>query len=100
MKKFKITNANGRKFSARIVKNGNRYGRKNCHVNNDTPMVEFYDMSVKPELFKNGRFISSYLVSTLTENDGSSGLNLNVSNPDWSIDGQEMTKVVKWLNLI
>jgi len=98
MNSLMVTNVNGRKFDARVVDTNDNYGLNDGLVNEDDPMVEFYDMG--SDNFPNGQFVSRYYVSTITEDDGSYGLNLDGGVPEWSIDGQAMVKVVKFLNLI
>ena len=98
MNSLMVTNVNGRKFDARVVDTNDNYGLNDGLVNEYAPMVEFYDMGASN--FPNGQFVSRYYVSTITEDDGSCGIDLDYGIPEWSIDGPALVKVVKFLKLI
>lgn len=89
-------------WTVRIVRPGDSYGRGLGLVNDAAePMVEFFDRRYI-DTFRAanggngwGQFVSRYFLSTLLTLEG--GLNLDGGIPDWSISGEGMKKVLKWL---
>lgn len=102
----------GRTFVAAIVPTGGRYGRNAVLVNDDGPMVEFYDATHADnpgfsDMQVNGRtvgqFASRYFVATLQGRDGfgtrhARPLNLDGGVPVWTVDGDAMIEVMDWLD--
>ena len=96
---FNVTNSNGDGFNVRVVRKGDRYGLDNCltHDTNNA-LVEVYDAEcASSEL---GQFVSRYYISTLLEgNSRNTGINLEGSEPKWSIDASNWSKVIAWLEV-
>ena len=111
---LKLKDANsGRPWIARLVHDGERYGRNFCLVHEGEVMVEFYDASVlddpkwtasdKDEELELGQFVSRYFVSTLLGDEYSppmsegNGLDLQGNVPAWKICGETCRKFATWL---
>ena len=88
-----VVNAQSRKFDVRIVATGDNYGLDDCLINDDAPLVEFWDMDV----FEKGQFVSRYYVETIAEMEYGVGLNLDGGVDEWSIDASTMKDVIDWL---
>jgi hypothetical protein len=97
MKNTKIvTNkTTGLKWTVRLIKK----------QDNEEPCVEFYDRRCDDDYDEKGdlmgRFVSSYCLSTLMEDRNGledDGLNLCGYEPDWSMDAQGMSKVLKFID--
>lgn len=88
----------GRRFTAKIVDVGDRYGRNKCLTNDGDPMVEFYDATYagNPGFDAEGQFVSRYYIATILGRDGF-GLDLDGGIPVWTIDAEAMTEVRAWL---
>jgi hypothetical protein len=96
MKVTSVTNRNGLSFAVRLVETGDKYGRNLCLTHEETrPMVEFYDMRYPhTEL---GQFVSRYYADTLLNHGFRRGLDLDSGEPDWSVDGDAIVLVMRWL---
>lgn len=88
----------GRRFTAKIVDTGDRYGRNKCLTNDGDPMIEFYDATYAddPRFDPKGQFVSRYYIRTILERDGF-GLDLDGGIDVWTIDAEAMTEVRAWL---
>lgn len=111
---MRITNEEGRHFNVRIVRIGDRYGRDDCLTHGEdkddnSPLVEFYDLSHTAKFGPRGQFVSRYYVSTLLGRDEyvcnkgmeaemGIGLNLEGGVAAWSIDADAMDVVRSWLD--
>lgn len=85
-------------FNVRIVKVGDRYGFDDRLVNNDKPMVEFYDTRQDPEKFgERGQFVTRYYISTIVEREENVGLALLGYVPAWTVSAQGMREVIAYL---
>lgn len=97
MSTIHITSKTGVRFCARLLTEGDSYGRSGImsweHENR--PGVEFYDTRYPHTEF--GQFVGRYYVETILEQKGHVGLNLDCGIPDWSIDADAMAIVRKWL---
>ena len=89
------------KFNVRLVRTGDKYGRKDCLTNDSAPMVEFYDSRYDfPDFMGRGQFVSRYYVSTLTENgEYGRGLCLDGGIPEWSVSADGMKQVLEYIQL-
>ncbi len=96
-KTLDIQNKNGRKFRAKIIRKGDQYGKDNCLTHDgDKPLVEFWDLTYQNNKFgPDGQFVSRYYVETILE--VVNGLCLQGDVPEWNIDAEPMTQVVKWV---
>lgn len=101
---IKIKNTDtGITFTARIVKEGDRYGRDMCltHEEGKEPLIEFYDSRYPfdraPEGEVLGQFVSRYYVSTLrnslARNGDVTGLCLDGGVRDWTLNRPAMMVV-------
>jgi len=84
-------------FTMRIVRKGDTYGRGFCLTNDkDMPLIEFYDARYVFSTERGaefGQFVSRYNMDTLTRDfapNGARGLNLEGSEPNWTIDAAGM----------
>ncbi len=95
---IEITNAQGRRFRARIVPTGGRYGLdwKLTHKGL-MPMVEFYDLHFPDKFGERGQFVSRYFADTLLAGAAGAGLALDFGNPSWNLDGATMDRVRLWV---
>lgn len=85
------------KFNVRILGLGERYGRNDCLVNKDEPMVEFYDGRYTNGSFgERGQFVSRYFVSTILNGNYSNGLCLHGGIDGWSVSAEGMKEVIKY----
>lgn len=94
---FEVDSVKGFPFRVRVVKPGELYGRDGVYVNNDEPLVEFYDSrhpssdSYTNEL---GQFITRYHASTLLNDANPNvGLRLYGDVPAWEVPAEWMTVV-------
>lgn len=96
----KVTAANGITFGVRIVDVGDSYGYNFGQINNDRPMVEFYDTRYPHTSF--GQFVARYYLSSLLDSSrgslADSGLCLDMGIADWRIDGPTMRKVLDFIS--
>jgi hypothetical protein len=87
------------KFNVRIVKLGDKYGRKDCLTNNRLPLVEFYDSRYDLEDFMGrGQFVSRYYVDTILDGKYPNGLWLYGNEPEWIVSADEMSQVKEFLD--
>jgi hypothetical protein len=101
---FPVRNDQGRIFYVRIVRNGDRYGHNDCMVNDNDPMIEFYDSSQDPKNFgEPGQFITRYYIDALRGPDGFGSdarfpkyLMLDGGNPVWTLDSFAASQAVDW----
>lgn len=85
------------KFNVRIVNKGDKYGLNDCLVNDEKPMVEFYDTRYPHTQY--GQFVSRYYVETIL--DGSEcGLCLDGGEPSWTVSAEDMKTVRSFLKEI
>lgn len=101
-----VRNADGRRFTARIVRPGDRYGLHYCQVSDrDEPMVEFYVDSPHDEDSPLGMCPGAfYCLSTLRGEDSWSqgpvagrALSLQADVPEWTLDGSCTEQVMRWV---
>ena len=114
-----FVNAAGRRFTTRVVREGDTYGLDHCLTytregdrltfDPDEVLVEFYDATYAGDdrfdpVLGLGQFVSRYYGTTLLDGDRWSprkrgtGLCLDGGNADvWSIDGATMEKVLEGL---
>ena len=86
------------KFNVRFVKTGDRYGLKDCLINDKAPMVEFWDSTKWDADFSSrGQFVSRYYASTLLERPHHLGLCLDGGVPEWSISAEDMEEVLNYI---
>lgn len=86
------------RFNIRIVKTGDKYGRKDCLTNDKAPMVEFYDSRFDmPDDMGRGQFVSRYYVDTILNGEYPTGLCLHGSEPEWIVSANGMKQVVDYL---
>ena len=84
-------NTAGVTFAARIINEGDKYGRDDCLTHNESkPLIEFYDMDA-------GVFVSSYYVATLTGeceysrgDNRKTGINLEGSVSKWFVTPEQV----------
>lgn len=87
------------KFNVRIVNTGDKYGRDDCLVNKEAPMVEFYDTRfTDPAFGERGQFVSRYYVSALLERQPSVGLCLHGGVYEWAVSAEGMEQVLAYIN--
>ena len=84
-------------WTVRIVYPGQRYGMNFNLINNDGPLVEFYDQRSDADLF--GQFVTRYRAKTLMENydESSAGLNLDGNIEAWVLSNLAYAEVIDWL---
>ncbi len=83
-------------WAIRLVLAGEAYGKDNCLTHDKAePLVEFYDTR-HPETDL-GQFVSRYYLSTLLERALTDGLCLQGGVPSWSVSGEAMHEVQRWL---
>lgn len=99
--------ADGVPMRARIVRKGASYGREGAKSATDDTVMFFdtrYDHAPMvgdpddPSRERNGQFVSSYYVDTLTEDNHQGGLDLHGGVPDWTIDAQTYADVHAWVS--
>ena len=73
-------------FFAKVVPVGGRFGRKNCLVNEEKPMIEFYDG-------RYDQFITRYYLDNLNVNNG---VILDGGIDEWYISAENLAAAVKW----
>jgi len=91
----------GKRFTVRIVREGDRYGRNDCLTHDESgPMAEFYDATYADDVRfgPHGQFVSRYYVATLMQSrhDGR-GLDLCGYEPAWTVDARTMEVVYDFL---
>ena len=82
------------RFNVRIVKTGDAYGLNDCLINNDPPMVEFWDRRYMHT--PRGQFVTRYNVSTLLARPPQ-GLALDYGVPAWTVNADDMKLVIAYL---
>ncbi len=90
------------RWNVRIIRQNERYGRRNCLVHKESdPLVEFYDTKQKDDdEWKNGQFVSRYYAETVFENCYNTykyGLQLDDGIEDWYVDPHDMSAIFRWL---
>lgn len=97
MKVSLITLSDKIDWTVRIVYPGQRYGMDFKLINNDGPLVEFYDQ--RYEHTPLGQFVTRYRVKTLMENydDSSAGLSLDGNTEAWVLSNLAYAEVIEWL---
>lgn len=96
MNTLKVTNSNGLSFNVHIIRKGDSWGLTNSLIHDeDTAMVEFYD--TRYDHTPLGQFVSRYDADTLLDRHPHSGLDLDSGIPSWTVDGDAMNQVIKWL---
>jgi hypothetical protein len=97
----------GREFKMRLVRQGDRYGLRNClQHDKQTPLVEFYDIAhafdSAPDGEMLGQFVSRYYIGSIIADD-SRGLNMHGGVHEWQIDPQGMRDaraiMCQWLSI-
>ena len=84
-------NTAGVTFAARIINEGDNYGRNNCLTHDESlPLIEFWDMDA-------GVFVSRYYVETLTGecsyspvDNRETGINLEGSVSKWFVTPKQV----------
>ena len=107
---FDVTNSAGVRFTVRIVRPGDRYGRFDVNAEkfvlvhgespgiiagciSSWPMIELYDTRHRHTPF--GQFVTRYYASTLAERaDEYVSLMLDGGSSDWFIDGAGLQRVL------
>lgn len=99
MSKIKVfhDSHSGITWACRIVETGDSYGLNNCLINQNSPMVEFYD--TRWEHGSLGQFVSRYYVDTLTESKNGK-LCLDGSIESWTIHSACFGRVKAWLQTL
>lgn len=93
-----VTADNGITFLARIVREGDTYGRNRCLTHDEPmPLVEFYDTRYSHTEF--GQFVSRYYADTIAGLPSGRGLDLDGGVPNWTIDGESMRFVSAWVRI-
>jgi hypothetical protein len=69
---------------------------ENYPINSGAPLVEFYDKRYAHT--PDGQFVSRYDLLSIMEQSRFAGLNLDGGIPAWTVDGDSMSLVRKWLN--
>lgn len=89
-----VTASNGVRFTARLLREGDHYGARDCLVWDDArPGVEFYDTRFPHTAL--GQFVARYDVESILNMPA--GLLLYGGVPDWRIDGPAMDVIRAWL---
>jgi hypothetical protein len=94
-----IVESEGRAFTVRYVRRGDRYGRLDCLLNDAEPMVEFYDRATITEetgprgLFTGGRY-NAQIILEGAERFTSAGLRLGGG---WEIPSVAMVATIDFL---
>jgi hypothetical protein len=83
------------RFNVRIVRTGDAYGLDDRLINNDEPMVEFYDR--RHMHTPRGQFVSRYYIRTLLERPDGLALALDGGVPAWTVIADDMRLVVAYL---
>mgnify|MGYP006275864341 CR=1 FL=1 len=83
------------RFNVRVVRTGDAYGLNDCLINDDAPLVEFYDH--RHMHTPRGQFVSRYFVSTILERADGLGLMLDGGVPAWTVSADDMRLVVAYL---
>lgn len=106
-KVLRVANRRGVPWEVRVIRKGERYGRDDVLVNDesnkffnaaDPVLVEFWDAGQDESKFPGGcQFVSRYSLGTLLDGDQDRGLNLDGGEPRWSIDGDAMSRICTWL---
>lgn len=87
-------------FNVRMVRQGERYGLKDCLVHDRAdPLVEFYDARASAEKFgPRGQFVSRYFATTLMGRpDLDAGLLLDTGSHDWCVGSAGMRAVMAFI---
>jgi hypothetical protein len=82
------------RFNVRIVRTGDAYGLGDCLINNDKPMIEFYDRAHMHT--PRGQFVSRYYISTLLDRPDGLGLALDAGVPAWTVNADDMRLVTAY----
>ena len=84
-------------WACRIVETGDSYGRDGCLINQNSPMVEFYD--TRYEFDDLGQFVSRYYVDTLTKSHNGK-LCLDEAIKAWTIYDDCFGRIKTWLQTL
>tara|TARA_R110000823_G_scaffold76566_2_gene174947 strand:+ start:2760 stop:3170 length:411 start_codon:yes stop_codon:yes gene_type:complete len=93
-------------WTIRVVLKGDNYGRDNCLTHNEEPMVEFYDARHIRDCWPVGQFVSRYYVKSLKDDKygpahpGPNGLDLDSSQPSWSVTFKGMHLVMDFVDSV
>jgi hypothetical protein len=85
-------------WTIRIVYPGQNYGMDFRLINNDGPLVEFYDQ--RSDHTPLGQFVTRYRVKTLMErydDTSNNGLNLDGNIHEWVLSNFAYAEVIDWL---
>lgn len=85
------------RFNTKIINVGDKYGRNDCLINDDRPMIEFYDPRYQHTPL--GQFVSRYYIFTILERDYG-GLCLDGGIPEWTVSAEDMQEIRAWLRKI
>ena len=89
-----VRTAKNREFNVVVVETGMNYGLNNVLVNEDAPLVEFWDNEYETSIF-----VTRYNLETIKSMPIGYGLNLDGGVDEWSIDATTMELVINWLKL-
>lgn len=93
---FTVTNPQGILFNVRILRQGEKYGLRDCLTHGDEkPVVEFYLPQYKSEEWPRGQLASSYYVEDFLRHQG--GLCLWGDEPRWNFSEVEVCEVKDYL---
>ena len=96
MTTMQVTNDSGVTFNARLLTNGEKYGRNFALTHEGEPVIEFYD--TRYDHTPLGQFVTRYLLETLSElcYDGIGVLSLQGNSKTWYIEGDSLQDIVDW----
>ena len=96
MTTMQVTNDSGVTFNARLLTNGEKYGRNFALTHEGKPVIEFYD--TRYDHTPLGQFVARYLLETLSEAcyDGIGVLSLQGNSKTWYIEGDSLQDIVDW----
>lgn len=86
-----VENDKGRKFLARIIKKGDRYGLNDKLVNKGETMIEISDLT-HAKFGPRGQLVAQYRARDLESHQG--GLDIQGGVPEWKLDAAAMAPIV------
>lgn len=92
-----VRNANGREFTVRVIRKGERYGYENRAIHTHAiPLIIFYDRKhmAKPEFSEFGQQVSAYRADTIASHVPGVGLDLHMGVDAWKVDGEALRPVI------
>lgn len=88
---IRIVSGQGTPTLARLLYEGDEYGKNDCCINDGPPLVEFFDARQARNLF-----VSRYLVASFIEHRG--GVDLSPGTHGLILDRYDVEIVQHWLN--